>query len=104
MLAFLHPFLSIFCRYITYFVGTNDMLVGLHVPTNFQIIPKKVRKGIMGGGGGGKCPPNVPEKVRKCIMGGGGGNASGGIRKETSAKFGIHCLKFNFIMHLNPNF
>ena len=30
-------FLSIFCRYIRYFVGTNDMLVGLHVPTNFQI-------------------------------------------------------------------
>ena len=29
-------FLSIFCRYIRYFVGTNDMLVGLqYVPTNF---------------------------------------------------------------------
>ena len=30
-------FLSIFCRYIRYFVGTNDMLVGSHVPTNFLI-------------------------------------------------------------------
>ena len=30
-------FLSIFCRYSRYFVGTNDMLVGLHVPTNFLI-------------------------------------------------------------------
>ena len=32
-------FLSIFCRYNIYFVGTNGMLVGLHVPTNFQNIP-----------------------------------------------------------------
>ena len=32
-------FLSIFCRYNRYFVGTNGMLVGLHVPTNFQNIP-----------------------------------------------------------------
>ena len=30
-------FLSIFCRYSRYSVGTNDMLVGLHVPTNFLI-------------------------------------------------------------------
>ena len=30
---------------ILYFVGTNDMLVGLHVPT-------KLRKSIGGGGGG----------------------------------------------------
>ena len=30
-------FFSIFCRYSRYFVGTNDMLVGLHVPTNFLI-------------------------------------------------------------------
>ena len=30
-------FLSIFCRYSRYFVGTNDMIVGLHVPTNFLI-------------------------------------------------------------------
>ena len=35
-------FLSIFCRYIRYFVGTNDMLVGLHVPTNFQKCTDKI--------------------------------------------------------------
>ena len=35
-------FLSIFCWYFRYFVGTNDMLVGLHVPT-------KLRKSIGGG-------------------------------------------------------
>ena len=47
-------FLSIFCRYIRYFVGTNDMLVGLHVPT-------KVRKGIIGGGGAiAPLPPPPP--------------------------------------------
>ena len=41
-------FLSIFCWYFGYFVGiyTNDMLVGLHVPINFQ---KKLRKSIIGG-------------------------------------------------------
>ena len=32
-------FLSIFCRYIRCSVGTNDMLVGLHVPTNFSPLP-----------------------------------------------------------------
>ena len=42
-------FLSIFCWYFRYFVGTNDMFVGLHVPTNFQMY----RQRIMGGGGGG---------------------------------------------------
>ena len=41
--------LSIFCWYYRYFVGTNDMLVGLHVPT-------KLRKSI-GGGGGAIAPP-----------------------------------------------
>ena len=30
-------FLSLFCWYIRYFVGTNDMLVGLHVPKNLYI-------------------------------------------------------------------
>ena len=30
-------FLSIFCWYFLYFVGTNYMFVGLHVPTNFQM-------------------------------------------------------------------
>ena len=28
-------FLSLFCWYIRYYVGTNDMLVGLHVPTKY---------------------------------------------------------------------
>ena len=53
------PFLSIFCRYISYFVGTNDMLVGLHVPTKFPNVPTKLRKSIIGGGGGQlpPCPP-----------------------------------------------
>ena len=41
-------FLSIFCRYIRYFVGTNDMLVGLHVPTNFQMYRQKSEKALMG--------------------------------------------------------
>ena len=49
-------FLLIFCRYFRYFVGTNGMLVGLHVPTNFQMyLPTKLRKGIIEGGG--NCPP-----------------------------------------------
>ena len=30
------PFLSIICRYFRYFVSTNDMLVGLHVPPNSE--------------------------------------------------------------------
>ena len=47
------------------------MLVGLHVPTNFQIIPKKVRKGIMGGGGG-QVPPKCTGKSPKMHYGGGG--------------------------------
>ena len=55
--------LSIFCRYIRYFVGTNDMLVGLHVPTNFPMYRQKSEKALLGGGGGGgeaiapPCPP-----------------------------------------------
>ena len=56
-------FLSIFCRYIRYFVGTNDMLVGLHVPTNFPMYRQiskctdKSPKRHYWGGGGGNCPP-----------------------------------------------
>ena len=46
-------FLSIFCRFIRYFVGTNGMLVGLHVPTNFQMYRQKSEKALLGGGGGG---------------------------------------------------
>ena len=53
-------FLSIFCRYIRYFVGTNDMLVGSHVPTNFQMYRQKSEKALLGGGGGGQLPPCPP--------------------------------------------
>ena len=42
-------FLSIFCLYFRYLVGTNDMLVGLHVPPKFRKIM---------GGGGGELPPS----------------------------------------------
>ena len=65
---------------------------------------KKSEKALWGGGGGGASAPQMYRKKSENALWGGGGNASGGIRKETSAKFGIHCLKFNFIMHLNPNF
>ena len=51
-------FLWIFCRYIWYFVDTNDMLVGLHVPTNFQLYQQKYEKALLGGGG--NCPPAPP--------------------------------------------
>ena len=51
-------FLSIFCRYIRYFVGTNDMLVGSHVPTNFQMYRQKSEKALLGGGG--QLPPLPP--------------------------------------------
>ena len=46
------------------------MLVGLHVPTNFQIIPKKVRKGIMGGGGA-SAPQMYRKKSENALWGGG---------------------------------
>ena len=48
-------FLSIFCWYFRYFVGTNDMLVGLHVATNFQMYQQNSEKALLGGGG--DCPP-----------------------------------------------
>ena len=51
-------FLLIFCRYIRYFVGTNDMLVGSHVPTNFQMYRQKSEKALLGGGG--QLPPPPP--------------------------------------------
>ena len=53
-------FLSIFCRYIRYFVGTNDMLVGSHVPTNFQMYRQKSERALLGGGGGAAAPPAPP--------------------------------------------
>ena len=37
-------FLSIFSWYFRYFVGTNDMLVGLNVPTNFQMYRQNSEK------------------------------------------------------------
>ena len=43
---------NIFCRYFRYFVGTNDMLVGLHVPTNVQMYRQNSEKALLGGGGG----------------------------------------------------
>ena len=51
-------FLSIFCRYFRYFVGTNDMLVGLHVPTNFQMYRQNSEKALWGGGEFPPCPPS----------------------------------------------
>ena len=52
-------FLSIFCRYIRYIVGTNVMLVGLHVPTNFQMYRQMSEKALLGGGGQlPPCPPS----------------------------------------------
>ena len=39
-------FLSIFHRYIRYFVGTTDMLVDLHVPTNFQMYRQNSEKAL----------------------------------------------------------
>ena len=49
-------FLSIFCWYFRYFVGTNDMLVGLHVATHFQMYRQNSEKALLGGGGGGVAP------------------------------------------------
>ena len=60
-------FLSIFCRYIRYFVGTNDMLVGLHVPTNFPMYrqiskctDKSPKRHYWGGGQLPPLPPPPP--------------------------------------------
>ena len=50
-------FLLIFCRSIRYFVGTNDMLVGSHVPTNFQMYRQKSVKVLLGGGAAAPLPP-----------------------------------------------
>ena len=43
-------FLSIFGWYFRYFVGTTDILVGSHVPTNFQMYQQKDEKALLGGG------------------------------------------------------
>ena len=50
-------FLSIFCWYFRYFVGTNDMFVGLHVATNFQMYRQNSEKALWGGGGLPPAPP-----------------------------------------------
>ena len=50
-------FLSIFCWYFRYFVARNDMLVGSHVPTKFQMYRQK--KALLGGEGS-SCPPAPP--------------------------------------------
>ena len=46
-------FISIFCWYFRNFVGTNDIFVGLHVPTDFQIYRQNSEKALWVGGGGG---------------------------------------------------
>ena len=48
-------FLSIFCLYFIYFVGKNDMLFGLHVPTNFLMYRQNSEKALLGG-----LPPPPP--------------------------------------------
>ena len=41
-------FLSIFCWYLQNYVGTNDILVGLHVPTDFQMYRQNSEKALLG--------------------------------------------------------
>ena len=54
-------FLSIFCWYFRYFVGTNDKLVALHVATNFEMYQQNSEKALLGGGGElPPCPPPPP--------------------------------------------
>ena len=45
-----------------YFVGTNVMLVGFHVPTNFQMYRQNSENALLEGGrgGGANCPPPPP--------------------------------------------
>ena len=52
-------FLSIFCWYFRYFVGTNDMLVGLHVATNRPNGTGKTLKKHYWGGGIAPLPPEL---------------------------------------------
>ena len=49
---------SIFRWYFRNFVGTNDILAGSHVPT-------KLRKSIIGGGGGGQWVEILPGFARE---------------------------------------
>ena len=57
-------FLSIFCWYVRNFVGTNDRVVGLHVPTDFQMYQQNSEKALLGGGGNCPCPPPPPLWLR----------------------------------------
>ena len=73
-------FLSIFCRYIfRYFVGTNDMLVGSHVPTNFQMYRQKSEKALLGGGQ--LPPPPSPPLATLMVIQGGGIQSRSGQKK-----------------------
>ena len=47
---------SIFCWYCRNFVGTNDILVGLHVPTDFQMYRQNSEKALLWG----QFPPPPP--------------------------------------------
>ena len=53
--------------YIRYFVGTNDMLVGLNVPTNFQMYRQKSENALLGGGAIAPLPPPPPLWLRWCM-------------------------------------
>ena len=71
MLAFLHiksVIFKLFCWYFRYFVGANDMLVGLHVPTNFQMHRQNSEKALWGGGG--QFPPPTPPPPATLVISG----------------------------------
>ena len=51
-------FLSLFCWYIRYFVGTNDDACRLTCTDKFPNVPTKLRKGIIGGAVAPPCPPS----------------------------------------------
>ena len=56
-------FLSIFFWYFRNFVGTNDTLVGLHVPTDFQMYRQNYENALLGGGGAIAPPPPLATLV-----------------------------------------
>ena len=107
-------FLSIFCWYFRYFVGTNDMLVGLNVPTNFQMYRENSEKALWGGGGA-IAPPRLPPPpgyANDPFFGLGGGGAK--VRKcQKKSQYrniklyarklcmfsGIFMLNLNFVVH-----
>ena len=84
-------FLSIFCRYIRYSVGTNDMHVGLHVPTNFPMyrqISKCTDKSPKRHywGGGGQLPPCPPPPPLATLM---PGSSSLGFKIHSEATWAL---------------